>query len=674
MTLRTSSTSSRRTASRDSNARNAGGRQASPSAAGSAENSPILPTARTNQTYGYGNTKRRVLPNQLDIDSSANVSDMADNIDTGLREADERVMDEDTGPYNNDLRSTRRARRASSTRPGSATRPIYRREVTPDDQLLESLREASEEPDDRQNSIAGNSTVESSSISWIIERNVSGDLRQRSEEPDGANLPNPKPARGETLLSRPPSRGLRLHQFSPLHAPIPEEPHRHPLDSVPPFPPPVVLSSAPAKQVAPSTVPSNPVDLSDITPTSDSAPTPSKDDSMSAADSQVKAPALPERPSGTEKTAETLKASRTTKTAKAAKIKKRPKEFTFSLHTLLTAFLSLLAAFNIYVFRDDLKLLPEALRSYTGRASSPISIENATAYTEAFNKLSSGVDRRLSNMAKDFAALKDEWDRRLPHLQQFIRPPPTNPLFPPKVNFLSPGMGAVVNPDLSSPTYSRPPTLKEKLSGYIVTMTPQQLPHTAALEPWTDVGDCWCTGGGRDGGKAQLVVLLGRPIVPEEVIVEHIPKGASLIPEAAPREMELWVEYISSETATGSGSAAAARQLQRTIPPPPPPSTAPATQIPPFPSLRETVLTTLHHVYPSDPESSYADDPLLGPTYFRVGKWTYDINGAHHIQRFELDAVIDVAGARVGKVVVRVKSNYGAGQTCLYRVRLHGHT
>ncbi|OAX77851.1 hypothetical protein ACJ72_07846 [Emergomyces africanus] len=89
--------------------------------------------------------------------------------------------------------------------------------------------------------------------------------------------------------------------------------------------------------------------------------------------------------------------------------------------------------------------------------------------------------------------------------------------------------------------------------------------------------------------------------------------------------------------------------------------------------LQDTILTTLRQVYPDEPASAYSDDALLGPSFFRIGHWQYNIDGGHHIQRFNLDAVIDIPAARAEKVVFRVKSNWGATHTCLYRVRLHGH-
>lgn len=90
-------------------------------------------------------------------------------------------------------------------------------------------------------------------------------------------------------------------------------------------------------------------------------------------------------------------------------------------------------------------------------------------------------------------------------------------------------------------------------------------------------------------------------------------------------------------------------------------------------SLSQYVLETVRMAFENEPESEYSDDALLGPEFYRVGKWEYDPHRGSHIQSHALDTVIDHPGIRVDKVVVRVKSNWGADSTCLYRVKLHGH-
>jgi hypothetical protein len=76
--------------------------------------------------------------------------------------------------------------------------------------------------------------------------------------------------------------------------------------------------------------------------------------------------------------------------------------------------------------------------------------------------------------------------------------------------------------------------------------------------------------------------------------------------------------------------------------------------------------------YPDEPDEAFSYYPQLGPSFFRLGKWEYDLDAEQNIQRFKLDAVINIPGLRVQRVAVRTVSNWGGPFTCLYRVRLHG--
>jgi len=215
------------------------------------------------------------------------------------------------------------------------------------------------------------------------------------------------------------------------------------------------------------------------------------------------------------------------------------------------------------------------------------------------------------------------------------------------------------------------------------------MPPEAAFTPWDGEGDCWCHAT-RDK-MSQIAVSLGQPMVPEEVVVEHIPKGASLNPGVAPREMELWAQFKSSrDLAVGPDQPYSASKIPtpliarffaepQTAPsstsslPSPTPPVVRSTLSPLSLTLQTTVLDALRLAYPNEPATAYSDDALLGPTFFRIGKWQYDINGENHIQNFDLDVVLDIPNLLVDKVVIRVKSNWGSLHTCLYRLKLHGH-
>ncbi|KAI1994989.1 Mitochondrial fission protein [Ophidiomyces ophidiicola] len=88
---------------------------------------------------------------------------------------------------------------------------------------------------------------------------------------------------------------------------------------------------------------------------------------------------------------------------------------------------------------------------------------------------------------------------------------------------------------------------------------------------------------------------------------------------------------------------------------------------------RDDILSTLRLVYPNEPETAYSLDEDLGRSFYRIGKFQYNINAKQNIQKFQLDVVIDLPDIRAKKAVVRIKSNWGSSNTCLYRVKLHGH-
>lgn len=187
-----------------------------------------------------------------------------------------------------------------------------------------------------------------------------------------------------------------------------------------------------------------------------------------------------------------------------------------------------------------------------------------------------------------------------------------------KVNYFSRGLGATIDPDITSPTQV------EKLAWFSRTLkrllvAPERQPPTAAIEKWDEAGDCWCTAS--DGGKAQLGVYLPTAIFPDQITIEHIPMAS--VPGKnvanAPKTVELWVK-----------------------------SDQPI--IPRF--------------------GSFDGCKDKGPKGFVcLGSVQYDIFGANHIQTFDLPARSQVS---IDHAIVRIPDNWGADHTCLYRVRLHG--
>lgn len=293
--------------------------------------------------------------------------------------------------------------------------------------------------------------------------------------------------------------------------------------------------------------------------------------------------------------------------------------------------------------------------------------------SEIFYGLRNQVSRanaQISSLSQEISSVRSEHakDPR----PTFIVDPLAAPKPVPKINFLSPQLGAIVDPRNSTPTAGRVPSLTERLLARLsvgrTSSARGPLPPAAALTHWEDVGDCWCTTP-RDG-VSQLSVFLNYYIVPEEVVVEHIPTGATPNPGVAPQNIEVWARFRIVPMDKGKPSPEATRAIG--------PSSARQNglggyNIPGEATLHDVLMNSLRVSHPHEDESAYSDDPLLGPNFYRVGKMKYDISKEDHMQRFSLNTIVDVPTIRVDKVVFRFTSNWGSNHTCIYRLRLHGH-
>ena len=203
-----------------------------------------------------------------------------------------------------------------------------------------------------------------------------------------------------------------------------------------------------------------------------------------------------------------------------------------------------------------------------------------------------------------------------------------SPLIP-KINFFAPSNGAIVVPTLSSPTRARQKTFPMRLLLRATGMTKYQAnPPITALEPWQDVGDCWC---GPDVAAGQdimrLAVTTREMIYPSELVVEHLPAKGSLNPGTAPKTLELWADFSHVDSEEWDRLRLADMQ----------------------------------------------EGNVLSPRHVKLGEMQYDVSGqSSHVQSFRLDVNQHGLFHYAKDFTVRVKENYGAGFACLYRVRLHG--
>ncbi|KAL6710028.1 hypothetical protein ACN47E_009819 [Coniothyrium glycines] len=184
-------------------------------------------------------------------------------------------------------------------------------------------------------------------------------------------------------------------------------------------------------------------------------------------------------------------------------------------------------------------------------------------------------------------------------------------------NYYSPGLGAYIDPKLTSSTFGDDPGWL----GRIMTSPTMRSPK-AALYDWREPGDCWCaTPSPGHSDQAQLTVSLGRPVIPKKVTVEHIPM--TMMPGRkitnAPRTVELWVQTEKE----------------------------------------------LNYYY----SERQVDCSIGMPGWKCLGSFKYNIYAANHVQTFELAAE---PSETITKTMLRVVNNWGADHTCLYQVRLHG--
>ena len=220
---------------------------------------------------------------------------------------------------------------------------------------------------------------------------------------------------------------------------------------------------------------------------------------------------------------------------------------------------------------------------------------------------------------------------------------------------------------MTSPTYdARQKSLKRMYFDFVGPFwdgyrnpTP---PAIRALEPWFEVGEgSWCAAPAvaelNDPNAVpddprlelsappllQLGIVMPFAIVPEEIVIEYVPRLATPDPGSAPRKLELWVSI-----ANATARAAAQSELSRIYAMGPEQADVPA----------------------SDRMSGIA----LNDTFIRLSRFEYDINrgDANHIQTFGVYVDLEKYGVSVREVVVRATSNWGKGWTCLYRVRVFG--
>ncbi|BCR88778.1 uncharacterized protein ACHE_41342S [Aspergillus chevalieri] len=702
---------------------------------------PNLPNIPAKPSWGYGSSTAPVFPRQLSIKSGMNVDDMAESIESGVKNAQDRDENGQENPpkANPKPRANSRQTRRSVSASVSPARRRRRREPTPDQvQLLGTLRESTVSPNPhardglstatpsppiphaistesspppvppyptlpsneplypspllrldstarpgapREGSPQQEDSLDNESvISWSLERNIHEDDLQRTrparfrEERHGRNLTAP-PRRfsglafaNETIQEEDEPESEASAKNSPTPEPVPEPqtqsnaqpsppPERQPEPGPAPAPEPAPeLASEPALELEPPTAPTRTIipgiNLRETSFLESSPPSPVQ--SVKAA---VK--------SGVQS------------------IPRPPFSFRQSQAARIAAILILgtLSVFTVFTFSEDLADISSGIRSRLpfGRQSPYIPLDGtAMDAIHSLSKHVARIDTRVSSLSGEVATVRSEVEN-MPPSTTVVEPVPVWKATPtPRINFLTQSMGVEIDPQKTSPTVGLPSNFFERATHRLMEpatslvrwlfSSPEPLGPLAALTHWEDAGDCWCST--PDSGVSQLSVVLGLPMTPEDVAVEHIPKGATADPESAPREMELWAHYVvRSEDSSTSRSWMPSFLSSSKKSPKRSGSTGFSDQYLP----REKIMDALRIAYRGEPDGFFSDDELLGPTFYRIGRWTYDINSPDHVQDTNLAAVIDSPDIKVDHVVFRVKSNWGSDSTCMYRLKLYGH-
>ncbi|KAJ4265057.1 hypothetical protein NW762_005301 [Fusarium torreyae] len=211
-----------------------------------------------------------------------------------------------------------------------------------------------------------------------------------------------------------------------------------------------------------------------------------------------------------------------------------------------------------------------------------------------------------------------------------------------QVNFFGVGSGAAIDASLTTPPWDpwgKGVATDEAYKSGILGLEPR--PAIAALHPWQDEGDCFCTSHTVDARGtphgARLSVLLGHLVIPQYIAIEHIPKGATTDPNARPRQIEVWARFEDEQDL-------------------------------------EKVRNWSAPQFPVNTDTSVPPHVPLPRSFVKISQFIYEGEELHdgvHVQH--INDEFGKLNASTDQVVIRAVSNHDAtDHTCFYRVRLFG--
>ncbi|KAJ5973530.1 hypothetical protein N7481_010740 [Penicillium waksmanii] len=659
-------------------------------------NGPVLPPVAVGTSHNYGATGPTALPKEAAHDPIQDVMGMVKRINTGLDDSEQRISLSRTGSV-------------VPSRSGSIhTSRRTKREPTPDDQLFRALREATESPTREVHSDRTPTPPIPRAVSTDSSPDIPPPRRKNSLISEITNSPMyPKPLR-------------QLSNFFSREEPDDGTPHRHSsvdnasevsfelertihdgelqrtrpsdhgsnLSKAPRRPSGVQLQPTIEEEDEPSSVLADQSDFvnpADQTWTAEARTVfPSRFQSLPRSESRSDEPVLQEPQQWDSSSSSESRIRDYMRDISGAALKGVD---WIAINWFKTAGILLFSMLLVGAYQTNI-CDGLGLFAPSGEYSNFPSNGTDPAVRE--------IRSRLSDMSSQISSLSKELKSSRSEQKGLTTGHPTNMPYNAQlrsmdlqINFLSPSNGAMVDPHATSPSASestvKPVSRLRKFlrglnifsSGDTMKAVHEQL---AALLPWEEAGDCWCS-----VKEAQLAVFLGRAIVPEELVIEHIPMTATLDPTSAPKIVEMWAQFVVVDSGANDGEeyesdfdwkspyGGGKNQRQSKKPRPAKKQGLGNFNLPGANSLSEVLMSALKRSNPhSDPED-YSDDPLLGPNFYRIGRFFYDIKELNYRQAFALSPIIDIPTIRVDKVVLRVKENWGSNQTCLYRFKLHGH-
>lgn len=666
-------------------------------------NGPVLPPVAVGTSHNYGATGPTALPREAELDPIQNVMGVVQRINTGLDDSEQRISLSRTGS-------------AVPSRSGSIVASRNpKREPTPDDQLFRNLREATESPTREVHSDRTPTPPIRQAVSTDSSPDIPPPKRKNSFLSAITDSPMyPKPLQQLTnLFSReePEDRSADRHSSvdnaSEASFELERTIHDDKLQRTRPSGRGTNLSKAPRRpsgvqiqatieeEDEPSSVQGNesefvePADQSWVAEAKTLFP--SRFQSEPHSEARVDEASLQE-PQHLESSSSFASYGQTY--LRPISEVARNSASWIGANWIQAAIILLFPLLLIGAFKSNIY---ENFRSAFPSGGLPDTLPNGTSPTPVSDLRNhmSDMNRQISSLSRELRSARLE-QRDL--AAQKTSSPYNHQIHSPdfRINFLSPAQGAIVDPDFSSPSANQyniwpsvadgdgPPLLSKltRILSYIGPPPRMKTVHEpiAALMSWEEAGDCWCS-----VKSAQLGVYLGRAVVPEEVVIEHIPMTATLDPASAPKIIEVWARYVvteptndgpnqeNSEFSWMSPWGGGKNQRQSEDPLPAKEQKVEGYEISGKKSLHEVVMSSVKTSCPHDDPEDYSDDPSLGPNYYRIGRMFYDIKDLNYRQAFVLSPIIEMPSVRVDKLVFRVKENWGSDKTCLYRVKLYGH-